>query len=277
MYYDKMMKDIVAFSKFQSDSIRQKMRNLRSQYTKTNDWRNSTGAGLTDEDSEKTINGTFYKRKFQWRIKIYIWYYSISDVLNKKCPFWNILDEIFSPKTNINPVAIFDSAHKQSESATNDELDFLLDDNVEFDFSTQQHDESSESPANSQTRNVKFEVIATGVTEEDSEDNKFAMKSRIQKKSGANSANSSAVLLEISQQRTEYHEKKLELEAKMQDRNYELENRKLMLEEKRRSDDLEVRKMEAQARLLEAENTRMQLMQFSASLTSQRQNFATEK
>lgn len=56
-FYEKFVSENSGFSKFQPDLIRQKMRNLRAMYTKTNDWRNSTGAGLTDENSEKSING----------------------------------------------------------------------------------------------------------------------------------------------------------------------------------------------------------------------------
>lgn len=42
-FYEKFISENVEFSKFQPDLIRQKMRNLRAAYTKTNDWYTSSG------------------------------------------------------------------------------------------------------------------------------------------------------------------------------------------------------------------------------------------
>lgn len=160
--------------------------------------------------------------KFKFKMELHQLRYFMSALLNKKCPFWNILDEIFGHKTNIKPVAIFESS-RLSESTLNEDGDFILDESVDIEFQVNQNDESVDTPPNAQAGNLKFEQLASGDIDEDSQDNKFAIKRRLQNRVGTSSNNSSAILFEISKQRTEYQERKLELETKKYETQIDLE------------------------------------------------------
>lgn len=141
----------------------------------------------------------------------------------------------------------------------NEDGTFILDETVDIDFQMDQNEESPETPQNTQAENLKYEVLASGDTDEASQDNKFDIKTRQQKKPGSSSNNSSAVLFEISKQRTEYQERKLQLETKKYETQCELENKKLSLEEKRIDNEFKVQLMAAEARKIEAENRRLEL------------------
>lgn len=123
---------------------------------------------------------------------------------------------------------------------------------MEIGFQIEPNDESLETPPNTQLRNIKIEneMIASGKTEEDSQDNKFAIKSRLQKEPSTSSNNASAVFLELSNKRTEYHEQKLDLETQKYEKQLELENKKLTLEEKRIDNEFKIRILDAEARIL---------------------------
>lgn len=58
-FYEKCVAANRDLGKFSTESIRQKMKNFRASYVKANDWRNSTGAGLSEESTETTILGNF--------------------------------------------------------------------------------------------------------------------------------------------------------------------------------------------------------------------------
>lgn len=153
----------------------------------------------------------------------------------------------------------------------NEDGNFILDETVDIEFQLNQNEESHGTPQNTQAENLKFEVLASGDTDEASQDNKFAIKPRQQKNTGSN--NSSAVLFEISKQRTEYQERKLELETKKYETQFELENKKLSLEEKRIDNEFKIQMMAAEARKLEAENRRLELMSRYPSGSSDHHNF----
>lgn len=152
----------------------------------------------------------------------------------------------------------------------NEDENFILDE-MEIGFQIEPNDESLETPPNTQLRNMKIEMIASGDTEEDSQDSKFAMKSRLQKKPSTSSSNASAVLLELSNKRTEYHERKLDLETQKYEKQLELENKKL-LEEKRIDNEFKIRILDAEARKIEAENKRTELMLLYSSATNRHRN-----
>nr|XP_024219986.1 uncharacterized protein LOC106690782 [Halyomorpha halys] len=59
--------------------MRDKVRNLKKKYKEIIDWRNGTGAGLQEENREA----------------------SIKVLIEKKCPMFHTLDEIFGEKVNI--------------------------------------------------------------------------------------------------------------------------------------------------------------------------------
>lgn len=180
--------------------------------------------------------------------------------MNKICPFWDYLDEIFSPKTSLNPVALYESGQQNLKDDLN-EGELIVDDNVQFDFALDENDSMFNS-----NDDVPQSLTSPDASRNtcDENDDLSMMTKRLQIKPRANQNHSSALLLEISKMRNEQAERKLDLEAK-----------KLALDEKRCDRDYEIKKMECEARKLEAENTRMQLeLQLQlVNQANQRQNY----
>lgn len=246
-------------ARFDAEGLRQKMKNFRASYTKANDWRHSTGSGLSEENSEKTISGKFreYFPLIGAMNDIQIDYVVFSEHLNKKCPFWDYLDEIYSPKTSLNPVALYESGQPNPKDETHD-LEYIVDD-LDIDFADD-GDISMNSTVCTSNSNEPSEIFgaSTPTAMVDETETQSSMTKRLEKKPRANQNNSAALLLEVSKMRDATTKKKLELEE-----------RKIALEEKRSERDFEIRKMEAETRKLEAENMRMQLMNQFASNANQ--------
>lgn len=180
------------------------------------------------------------------------------------CPFWEYLDEIFTPKTSLNPVALYESG-KQNLKSEMEESELIIDDNVELDFSLAENDVSMDANTSFDTSDM-FDILNQPGTSQNSQnsddtDSQFALTKRLQKKPRANQNSSTALLLEITKMRQETTKEKLQLEAQ-----------KVKLEEKRLDQEYEIRKIEAEARKMEAENRRMQLMQNIPANGQQRQN-----
>lgn len=252
LFYDKCVRDNPDLAKFETEAIRQKMKNFRSSYTKANDWRNSTGSGLSEENSEKTISGNYVYNWISMREQTIHFFYSIiTERLNKMCPFWDYLDEIFSRKTSLNPVALYESGQQNLKSETNDP-EYIIDDNVDIDFAIDTNETSFQTTQSSETNDALDVMIPFDTMHDNNDENdtQFALTKRLQKKPRANQNSTATLLMEMSKMRNETNEKKLELEAK-----------RIALEEKRIDRDYEIRKMEAEARKIEAENLRMQLME----------------
>lgn len=212
--------------------MRQKMKNFRTSYTKANDWRKSTGAGL-DENDENTI----------------------AEKLNKMCPYWNYLEEIFSAKTSVNPVAIYETG----KGVKGEMNELIIDDDIEISFDLDNGSNNSLQSIEGMDLDVLDMDVdhstASGSTQNKTDDNVsqlFSLAKRMQTKpaSRPNVNNSSALLLQITEKRNEIQEKKLALEE-----------RKLALEEKRIDQEFEIKKMELEARKMEAETARLQIMQ----------------
>lgn len=201
------------------------MKNFRMSFSKANDWRKSTGVGL-EENDENTI----------------------AEQLNKMCSYWNYLEDIFSAKTSLNPVALYE-AGQRVKGEVNDEL--IIDDDVEFEFDLDNGSQSN----NQSTDGMEMEHTPSDSNQNKNDDNEtqlFSLAKRMQTKPAArpNSNNSSALLLQITQMRSDIQEKKLEIEV-----------RKLELEEKRIDQEFEIKKMELETRKMEAENARLQILQ----------------
>lgn len=176
------------------------------------------------------------------------------------CPFWDNLDEIFTQKVSLTPVALYESAphNIKADAADSNEAELIIDDNVQIDFGIGDNETSfsslaseSQNESQSESQNA-FELLTphgsaqTGI---DDPNPQCALEKRLQKKPRANQNNSTALLYEISKMRNEATQKKLELEEK----RIEFEKEKMVRE-------FEIRKMEAEARKMEAENIRLQLM-----------------
>lgn len=224
-FYKKCISRIPELAKFNPENMRQKMKNFRTSYTKANDWRKSTGAGL-EENDENTIG----------------------EQLNKMCPYWNYLEEIFGGKTNLNPVAIYE-AGQGFKGEVNEEL--IINDDIEIDFDFEDGSQNAQSIEGTDMD----QSTASDSNQNKSDDNEsqlFSLAKRMQTKpaSRPTSNNSSALLLQITQMRSDIQEKKLAIEE-----------RKLALEERRLDQDFEIKKMELEVRKMEAENTRLQLTQ----------------
>lgn len=249
-YYEKCLAENGELAKYGLDSVWQKMKNFRKSYSKANDWRHSTGAGLSEENTEQTIKGQLTSN-VTYRSKSNA-YSILADHLNKMCPLWDTLDEIFSQKVNLTPVAIYESENHAFKSDVNDlnDAELIIDDTVDLDF-IDDNETTFSSVASANENQNAFEVLSQSGTSQNcsyQSDSQFTMKDRLQKKPRANPNNSTALLYEISKMRSEATQKKLDLEA-----------RKLDLEEKKMERDFEIRKLEAEARKLEAENIRLQL------------------
>lgn len=185
----------------------------------------------------------------------YINHNYLTDRLNKMCPFWDTLDEIFTQKVNLTPVALYETAAHDFKKDVTDSNDgeFIIDDNVVIDFSIDENETSFTSVASANESQSGVEVLNhCGPSENygDETDSQFALTKRLQKKPKGNQNNSTTLLYEISKMRNETTQKKLELETA-----------RLQLEEKKIAQDYEIRKMEVEARKLEAENLRLLLTQ----------------
>lgn len=168
------------------------------------------------------------------------------------CPFWDTLDELFTQKVSLTPVALYESPQRNFKNDVTDSNDneLIIDDSVQIDFSIDDSESlfSPMTPANA-SQNT-FEMCTTSQSFSDETDSQFALTKRLQKKPRGNQNNSTSLLYEISKMRNETAQKKLELEAK-----------RLELEEKKMERDYEIRKLDAEARKMEAENIRLQLTQ----------------
>lgn len=158
------------------------------------------------------------------------------------------MDEIFSPKTSLNPVALYESGQPKPKDEKHD-LEYVVDD-LDIDFAID-GDISLSSTVGTSNSNEPSEMFGASTPTEmvDENETQSSVAKRMGKTPRANQNNSAALLLEVSKMRDATTKKKLELEE-----------RKIALEEKRSERDFEIRKMEAETRKLEAENMRMQLM-----------------
>lgn len=179
--------------------------------------------------------------------------------LNQMCPLWDTLDEIFSQKVNLTPIALYESDSHAFKNDINDDAmndaELIIDDTVQLDFIDDNETTFSSVASANESQNA-FEVLSQSGTSQncsDQSDSQSAMKDRLGRKPRANANNSTALLYEISKMRNETTQKKLDLDA-----------RRLDLEEKKMERDYEIRKLEAEARKLEAENMRLQLTQRSS-------------
>lgn len=161
------------------------------------------------------------------------------------CPYFEYLDELFSAKVNLNPVAIFESG--RGSVIKNEEPELIIDDSVSIDFGLTEH----EADASNDTIDMD-ESSASCFTPRENDDNGselFAVAKRMQTKPRSSANNASSMLMQITQMRSDMQEKKLKLEE-----------RKISLEEKRLAQEFELKKMEIEARKMEAENVRLQLL-----------------
>lgn len=253
IFYDKCIIANPELAKFEAETLRQKMKNFRSSYSKANDWRNSTGAGLPDDDSGTSIIGInpFKLLRTSTWIDCPFFILFTADHLHKMCPYWNILDEIFSQKTSLNPVAIYESGQSNMKDEEND-AELIISDDMEIDFSISNHESSFDaSNSNDIPEAVGFDqLIAPRSSQNIGEDNatQMSFQNQLPRTTRGSQMNPNHVLLEIAKMRNATSEKKLQLEVK-----------KLELEEKRSEREYEIKKMEAEARKLEAENLKLQL------------------
>lgn len=81
------------------------MTHLKSKYMEVKSWRNHTGNGILE--GKETINGDCYNI-INWTCFVNS-FVSFLERIRKKCPFFNILDQIFGQKRSVNPPELLDT------------------------------------------------------------------------------------------------------------------------------------------------------------------------
>lgn len=62
--------------------IKFKMKNMKTSYKKALDWRNSTGAGVEDEDGNATVDGKFDELRILSFFNVFYFHFSREDSIN---------------------------------------------------------------------------------------------------------------------------------------------------------------------------------------------------
>lgn len=86
-FYIRIKSRSLALEKIEWMSLKCKMRYLKSSYVSAVDWKNRTGSGLLASGDEK----------------------SVAQYINKTCPHFDLLADIFGQRKNVSPPFIYDS------------------------------------------------------------------------------------------------------------------------------------------------------------------------
>lgn len=201
-FYKKLADKSVVLKSIQWIPMKNKMRHLKSSFISAQNWRNQTGAGLLANGEEK----------------------SVEEYIEKICPNWNYLEQIFGQRRSVNPSCIIET------SVDKDIVDELYVNLIDEEMNTENVPENVLSTSSESSTNVQTSIDLTSLKE--------SMKKQQQQK--PKNANPFSLLLSLQEKKLEIEIKKFELEKETAEKEMEL--KKVQMEQ-----DFEIRKLQLES------------------------------
>ncbi|XP_036329862.1 uncharacterized protein LOC118742003 [Rhagoletis pomonella] len=224
-FYDRITESAPNLRNIKWDTMRTKMRHLKTSFLTALKWKGQTGAGLLESGDVK----------------------SVEEYIKKTCPFYDDLHAIFARRVNIQPPAIYQSTEPILSLANNEE-EALLEIDCETSSTT-----LLESPLVSPSvilpptfSENQVSPPCTLASDTRTLNNTTTPKRNLKR---PQSSNSFALLFEIQKKKVELETQKLELEKEKEENQFKLQ--KLQLEKEER---IEMEKLRLEHERLKSAN-----------------------
>lgn len=240
IYYEKLVVETPLFASINFDVLRNKSKNLKESYQRAIKWRQNTGQGVENEES-------------------------IRDYILRICPHFDLLDEIYSERPNVNPPYIIDTSIEISNSSQNITPDFQPDSFISDDSIIEITDENS--PNGSFLTQMQQSEPIQSYDEENREkihNNRQTFRPLNKKSTNTDMAstpkkprfvqNSMQQLADLQKSRAEMHEKKYLIELKKLEANDKWEQKKLEIEIERNNIEKEKILLDERMKIAELKN-----------------------